>query len=626
MTAQELFNQLNQLDEHVRVEAKRASEVGASVLETVCSLSNEPGLGGGWILLGVAKKGGVLFPGFGTYEVVGVDDPDKVSADLASKCASEFNQMIRPKIEPATINNKTVLSVFVPELPDSQKPVFLKKRGLPRGAYRRIGSSDQHCTEDDLTTFYQSRQGETFDGGIVSGANLTHIDPAAVREYRKSRAEINPDAEELRWDDAELMEALGAAKVSDGGLTPTVAGILLFGTSAALRRFFPMTRVDYIRVPGREWVKDPDHRFDTVEIRSPLIRAVRRAFSAVFDDLPKAFALPPGQVERTDDPAIPSRVIREAIVNAVMHRSYRVSGPIQIIRYQNRLEIRNPGHSLKSEDRLGDPGSILRNPLVAAALHETNLAETKGSGIRVMRELMDQVGLTPPTFESDRDGDQFIVTMLFHHFLSPEDWEWLRRFSEHALSDEEARALVFVRETGAINNLAYRDLNKVDTLNASSHLRRLRDRGLLEMRGKGAETYYVPTHDLLLGWPASTHGNSGNLAGKSGNLTGKSGNLAGKSGNLTESERQGNSLLADLSEEIASIGRKTDKDTLMGLICKVCARNEMSTSELANLFRKTRQHMLDFYLTPLVHEGRLVMTIPDTPHHPEQKYRASDLI
>jgi ATP-dependent DNA helicase RecG len=163
-----------------------------------------------------------------------------------------------------------------------------------------------------------------------------------------------------------------------------------------------MTRVDYIRVPGREWVPDPDRRFDTIELRDPLFRLIRRAQAAVLDDLPKGFALAEGDLQRQDKPVIPQRVIREALVNALMHRSYRSHSPVQIIRYANRLEIRNPGFSLKSPEHLGEPGSEPRNPRIAAVLHETRFAETKGSGIRVMRETMEQAGLTPPLFESDR--------------------------------------------------------------------------------------------------------------------------------------------------------------------------------------------------------------------------------
>ena len=631
MTAQELLEQINQLDEHTRIEAKRASELGESVLESVCAFANEPGLGGGWILLGVAPRQNSFWP---VYDAVGVPKPDQVSAELATRCVSEFNQPHRVQIETTLLNEKPVLVVFVPELPASQKPLYFKKQGLPKGAFRRIGSTDQHCTDDDLLVFYQDRRGETFDCGNLNDSDISHLDPDAITEYRRIRADVNPNAEELRWSDNELLEALGCLRKVDGSFRPTVAGVLLFGKSNALRRFFPMTRIDYIRVPGREWVRDPDRRFDTVEIRAPLIRAIRRAHSAILDDLPKAFSLPPGELERQEIPLIPDRVIREAVVNAVMHRSYRVHGSIQIIRYANRLEIRNPGHSLKAEDRLGEPGSETRNPYIAGVLHETNLAETKGSGIRVMRELMTAAALTPPTFESDRAGNQFIVTMLFHHFLSPEDWEWLRQFSDAGLSDEEARALVFVRETGAITNLAYRDLNHVDTLNASTHLRRLRDRELLEMRGKGTATFYLPTLKLLSGWlqrETNSGGTtqSGNPSGKSGNLNALSGNLNALSGNLRpetgkakEEEESKESLSPEIRAQIDHLPKRVPPKTLQDLVVMICTNRPWSVDGLAKLLDRDRQYILENYVSPMVRAGCLEMTIPSQPNHPNQQYRS----
>ena len=194
------------------------------------------------------------------------------------------------------------------------------------------------------------------------------------------------------------MQALNAVRRDAAGAwKPTVAGLLLFGKSVALRRCFPMTRVDYIRVPGREWVPHPDRRFDTVELRAPLFTLLRRTQAAVLDDLPKGFGLEEGQLQRSDKPVIPLRALREALVNALMHRSYRVHAPVQVIRYANRLEIRNPGFSLKSPDHLGEPGSMPRNPHIAAVLHETRFAETKGSGIRAMREAMDQIFCFAPS-------------------------------------------------------------------------------------------------------------------------------------------------------------------------------------------------------------------------------------
>ncbi|UUZ66930.1 transcriptional regulator [Polaromonas sp. P2-4] len=463
---------------------------------------------------GVVREELALFP---AYEVEGIAQPEKLGTEIATQCRNTFNQPVRVDISTEIIDGKAVLVVHVPEAPPQDKPIFFKAQGLPKGALRRISSTDQHCTEDDLAVFYQGRQTDSFDSTLVADATTDDLLPEAIADYRQSCAEANPDAEELRWSDEDLLQSLGCIRRnSQGAWQPTVAGLMLFGKPVALRRCFPMMRVDYIRVPGREWVPHPDRRFDTIDLRDPLLRLVRRAQAAILDDLPKGFALEEGDLQRHDKPAIPLRVIREALVNALMHRSYRSHSPVQIIRYANRLEIRNPGFSLKSQDHLGEPGSQLRNPRIAAALYDTRLAETKGSGIRVMRESMEQAGLTPPLFESDRGNDQFVARYFFHHFLGAEDIAWLAQFKELHLSEDEAKALIVVREAGALNNGTYRELSKVDTLTASQSLRRLRDAGLLAQKGRGSATYYVPTERLLDNGLSS---NPPSLSSESGDLS-----------------------------------------------------------------------------------------------------------
>src|SRR5207237_10461965 len=100
------------------------------------------------------------------------------------------------------------------------------------------------------------------------------------------------------------------------------------------------------------------------------------------------------------------------------------------------------------------------NPKIAAVFHDVRLAETKGSGIRVMRELMDERQLSPPVLESDRTNNSFLALLLFHHFLGPKDLDWLNSFKEMNLSNEDMRYLVSAREVGAINNSSYRDINR----------------------------------------------------------------------------------------------------------------------------------------------------------------------
>ena len=606
-TIEELLAQLNSLDESPKIEAKTSSQLSKSIHETISAFSNEPALGGGCILLGVAHRDNLFER---EYYAKGLDDPDKIQADLASQCASVFNLPIRPEVSVGQIDSKAVIAVFIPEASPTDKPVFIKKQGLPRGAYRRIGSTDHHCSEDDLIVLYSGHQQETHDAAIVADTDMDDIDPNMIDVYRLMRKNVNPAAEELSWDNGALLRALKCIRRdANGQMRPTVAGILLFGTTAALRRCFPMMRVDYIRVSGKQWIESPDRRFDTVEIRRPLLLAIRHIQAAIVDDLPKAFSLPEGALQSESRPALPLRVIREAIVNAVMHRNYRKHSPVQIIRYSNRLEIRNPGHSLKSTDQLGEPGSEHRNPNIASALHELDIAETKGSGIRVMRTLMEQNNLLPPTFESERQSDHFIATFLFHHFLGPDDVQWLNDLSADRLSDEEARALVFVREVGAIDNAAYREINHTDTLNASTHLRHLRDRYLLKKKGAGNKTYYVAGE--VFDRPES----------RKPDLESRKPDLESRK---PDKYLTTNDLPQELRALVADLPKRPQKQDLRCIIRMLCDWDPMTSVELADILSRKREPLVRDHLAPMVEIGLLAYSIPAMSNHPDQRYRSPE--
>ena len=558
-----------------------------------------------------------------------------------------FNRPLRLDIQTEEIDGKPVIVVFVPEAPARDKPVYLKAQGLPRGAFRRIGSTDQRCNEDDLLVLYQDRQSDSFDSGSMADATLDDLSVEAIEDYRQSRRDVSPDAEELRWSDEELLQALGAVGVNERGESrPTVAGLVLFGKAVALRRCLPMTRVDYIRVPGTEWIPDTERRFDSIELRDSLLRTIRRAQAAILDDLPKAFGLAEGDLQRKDTPVVPQRVIREAVVNAVMHRSYRVHAPLQIIRFSNRLEIRNPGHSLKSPDHLGEPGSLLRNPKLAAALYDTRFAETKGSGVRVMREMCEQSGLAPPLFESDRGQDQFVVRLFFHHFLGPEDLTWLSRFKDLQLSEGEARVLIVAREAGAMDNATWRDINRVDTLTASQGLKRLRDAGLLEQQGRGSATWYRPgdrmveSEERLSSDPGALSSNlralssnpgalSSNPGGLSSNPDGVSSNPPGRSDDLDPEEQVArrallNELPGELAVQVGEIGRRHPPEGVRGVIVELCRHRAYRADELARLLVRNVENVRQNYLRPLLQAGRITMTRPEKTNDPQQAYRTPE--
>ena len=95
------------------------------MMETVCAFANEPGLGGGYLLLGVSRDPQDLF--CNAYRIDGIDDTDKLQSDLASQCASIFNRPVRPRVSVEELSGKSVVVVFVPEAAPTEKPIFLQK-------------------------------------------------------------------------------------------------------------------------------------------------------------------------------------------------------------------------------------------------------------------------------------------------------------------------------------------------------------------------------------------------------------------------------------------------------------------------------------------------------------------
>ena len=656
-TAKELFAELNSFDENRRIEAKSASAVGKSMMETVCAFANEPGLCGGYLLLG-AKRTGMAEDGRPVYEPENIENTDKVQSDFVAMCNSMFNVRIRPIINVEEYFGKTVIVVKIEELPESQKPAYFAKRGLPEGAFRRIGPSDEKCSEEDMYLFYQSA--DTYDSCIVDDADLDDIDENALNFYRKLRKEVNPDAEELTLDDVDLLRALGAIKKNkQGGYDLTYTGLLVFGKQMSLRRLVPSFRVDYIRISGNQWLADGDNRFEqTIDMRGPLILMVNKACSAVMDDLPKGFELKKDSMQASTPAILPNKVLREAIVNSYIHRSNRVNQPIQIIRYSNRIEIHNPGYSLKPQDDWGEPGSMLRNPRISEIFHDTNLAETKGTGIGAMRRLMKEAGLMPPTFESNHEANKFTARLLLHHFLSKENVEWLAQYAEFGLVNEQKLALVFVREVGAIDNATYRQLDSSIThARARLEIHKLCDLGFIEKKGQGRNTYYIrtskvvslgerlrPQHGTLGEKIPPQHGTLGEkIPPQHGTLDEKIPPQHGTLGKkippqgekippqhgtfeIESQPKSRNDLLRELpkglQERVAKLGKWASREKVSQLLVDLCAFKPYSYEELALIIQRAAKPMKDKYIKPLRLANKLFYWIPEMINHPLQKYVA----
>ncbi len=192
MEVHTLIEKLNTLGEQEKIEAKAAQKIGKSILETICAFANEPDLDDGYLLLGVKSPEDHSE----RYEMVGVTNPERLLEDLVSQCRTTFNKPVEIETTQQSIDGKTILGIYVPEINNISKPVYFKKQRLPEGAYRRMGTSDVKCTEDDLIILYQNRNIESYDLTPLKDATWEDIDSDAIEDYRRLRSTVQSDAGE----------------------------------------------------------------------------------------------------------------------------------------------------------------------------------------------------------------------------------------------------------------------------------------------------------------------------------------------------------------------------------------------------------------------------------------------
>jgi ATP-dependent DNA helicase RecG len=166
----------------------------------------------------------------------------------------------------------------------------------------------------------------------------------------------------------------------------------------------------------------------------------------------------------------------------------------------------------------------------------------------------------------------------------------------------------------AIDNAAYRAINRTDTLGASGHLRRLRDLELLEMKGGGSRTYYVPGQRFLAAPVVSAtekvldEPNSHQLTRDSHQ-------------SKQNSHQDLVTVPLELAERIPPVGTKPRREIMSALIVDLCRWRALSARELATILNgRGHKPLVRDYLTPMVEEGLLAYTIAAMENHPDQRY------
>lgn len=475
------------------VELKLAAPRATEMAERLCGMANAQG---GIIIIGVKD---------GAREIVGV--PNHRIGETLDVILRAVRQMIKPELllEPPEpeIHTLSGKQVVVATVKPSHGPVY-QAHGI---YWVRRGTHTVSLSLSELLEMANDRGLVNWEHQPVRNAVMEDIDLEKVKAYLAHRTAN--ERQSSRFKDLTLvltgMEC--AVKVSDGSVVPTNAGILFFGSSPQEH----IVQSDVACVLFRETVgasRYADRRIVTGTIQE-LIDGAELFLSRYI-----AVGAKVEGFKRIDIPEYSLEVLREAVINAVVHRDYSKRGEsVRVFCYPDRIEVRSPGLLLPGitveQMERGEVQSKLRNPTLANLLKDIpGYMERLGSGVRFMLDETKRLGLPAPQF---REMGEFVVTFLKAPALvSPQKpshyggtlWEEENNgeakpeiFSENRADQRElrlTRAVEYVQKHGSITNSTYRQLTGVPERTAQRDLETLVERGRLRSIGqRGARRYVV---------------------------------------------------------------------------------------------------------------------------------------
>lgn len=375
---------LLQSAENKTLEFKRDLSSPEGMLRTLVAFANTAG---GILLIGVEDK---------TRQIQGVQDPLLLEERIANLVSDKIQPKLIPDIEILPYRNMYILAVQVHL--SSSRPHFLKERGLEKGVFIRVGSTNRQADAILVRELQRAINHDTFDEYPLPEFNTEAIN------FRVASELFAPDRKLKSTD----LETLRITTKHQGRLVPTIGGMILFGQREDCMSCFPDAWIQCGRFGGtnKQLIKNSQKIFDYPA------RAVEEAMAFIGNHCMVSMEF--NHLHHAERWKIPQIAVREAIINAVVHTDYSQKGsPIRIAIFDDRLEIENPGLLLTglTINDLQNGVSKLRNRVVARVFHELKLIEQWGSGIQRMIAACKDAGLTEPILEEI--GTHFRVTIHF---------------------------------------------------------------------------------------------------------------------------------------------------------------------------------------------------------------------
>lgn len=442
--------------ENRTLDFKRVSgKMVGKALETICAFANTEG---GILTLGVADEKHEN----GVVRVYGIQENPEALDELTRKVRTQFH----PPVEtisfmrlPCTLRDGGAGHVVLVRAPKSDKVHSI----VDNGTWTRLGTGNREMTAVEIAELSYRRGVRSAESEPVP-VDWSLLDTSVWAEFSATRG-FNRARSIV-----EQMAQIGLAEKVAGGWTPRRAAVLLFADEPGglLAAHGTRAEVRLVVYQGKavEAGAKPNMRKPPRTLRGPLIRLIDDTVRTVLDELSQGVELASSGFKVRH--LYPERVVKEAIVNAIIHRDYRLNREIIIRIFDDRMEVDSPGvfPGAVTSANIASAGSRARNPLIVKTLRDFPVPPNfdLNEGVPMMFAEMAHARLYPPQYRQVADANKESVTVTLLNMERPTVWD--------EVSD-------WIDRNGPIANSDICQIASVDTLKASKMLKAWEDQGVL---------------------------------------------------------------------------------------------------------------------------------------------------
>lgn len=310
----------------------------------------------------------------------------------------------------------------------------------------------------------------------LQATEVRDLEPNVLKEYRESAA-ISDKVGTAEFNRRLVMQGLLQEK--SGKLVPTGFGLLLFGRE-------PRVRVPQAGLLGTIHYEDGTE--ETRDFEGPAVEIPEQAIQWIKDKLPNPISR--SQAKRKELNEAFFKLLREGIVNALVHRDYGFEGAkCQLSLTMDKAVVMSPGLPVEpitiEQLRALDAPMLSRNPVMHFVFAKMGLAEERGLGLKSMKSRAQQAELPLPTYSYKAP---YVSLTLYREAKAATADVPLEILEQMSDAEREGWDWLVTKET--ITTAEYEKAQGVPNRTAKNHIKKLVDVGLLRMKGAGRATRY----------------------------------------------------------------------------------------------------------------------------------------